>query len=315
MIANRDRLFLAGATGQLGSRLVKELVRLERPATLLTRDPGKANSFWDKALAPSQRALVHIVGGDPQTPGDWQTHLAQACGVVNLVGESLFAKRWSTSFRQTLRDSRIRPTSLIRKTLIQAKNRCPWVNGSAIGFYGASGPGIMDESSPPGNDFLGYLCSEWEHQLFQDPMEGQRRIALRTGIVLDPKAGALAKMLPLFRFGLGGALGLNTYPTSWIHHSDLTGLILHGLDCEKVNGPLNAAAPHPVSNWDFAKILARVLHRPALFPAPGFALKLVLGGVAMAIASGREIRPRIALETGYSFRFPYLEEALKDLLC
>lgn len=314
MISTSGNLFLTGATGQIGSRLVHELVRLGRPSTLLTRNPEKAKSHWESVLAPDRRDLVRVVQGDPQAPGDWQTHLAEASGVVNLVGESLFAKRWSNSFKQTLRDSRTRPTSLIRKTLFEANNRCPWVNASAIGYYGASGPGIMDESSPAGNDFLGSLCVDWERELFADPMKGQRRIALRTGIVLDPKAAALAKMLPLFRLGLGGALGLGTYPTSWIHHADLTGLILHGLDCEKVNGPLNVVAPHPVSNWEFAKILAGVLHRPALFPAPGLALRVVLGEVATAIASGREVRPKVALETGYSFRFPFLKEALIDLL-
>lgn len=314
MTPTLGRLILSGATGQIGGRLVDELVRLGRPLTLLTRNLVKATSHWDKALDPDKRALVHIVQGDPRIPGEWQTHLANACGVVNLVGESLFAKRWSKSFKQTLRDSRTQPTALIRKTLIESNNRCPWVNASAIGFYGASGPGIMDESSPPGNDFLGSLCVDWERELFLDPLAGQRRIALRTGIVLDPKAGALAKMLPLFRFGLGGALGLDTYPTCWIHHADLTGLILHSLDCEKVNGPLNAVSPHPVNNWEFAKILAQVLHRPALFPAPGFALRVVLGEVATAIASGRSVRPRVALETGYSFRFPFLKDALVDLV-
>lgn len=315
MISTSGNLFLLGATGQIGTRLVNELVRLGRPSTLLTRNPEKAISHWDSTLTPDKRQLVQIVGGDPQVPGDWQAHIAEATGVVNLVGESLFAKRWSTSFKQTLRDSRTRPTALIRKTLIQANNRCPWVNASAIGFYGASGPGIMDESSPPGNDFLASLSCDWERELFSDPIVGQRRIALRTGIVLDPNGGALAKMLPLFRWGIGGALGLGTYPTSWIHQADITGLIIHALDCEKVDGPLNGVSPHPVSNREFAKTLAKVLHRPALFPAPVFALRTVLGEVAMAIASGREVRPRVALETGYSFRFPFLEGALTDLLC
>lgn len=314
MIGVPQKLFLAGATGQLGSRLIAELMRLGQRCVVLTRRPERIPAAWDKALDQHGEKFIEVVVGDPLVPGDWQKHLETATGVVNLCGENIFAKRWSPSFKELLRTSRLISTSNIRQSLVKAKNPCPVVNASGIGFYGGVGAEDVDESSIGGDDFLATLCMDWEREIFGPTLPGQRQIALRIGMVLDPKAGALAKMLPLFRWGLGGALGWGPNFTNWIHHADLTGLILHALFCAKVDGPINAVAPNPLSNLKFAQTLGKVMRRPALCSVPLPVIRLALGEVATGLTAHHRIKPRVALETGYSFQFEHLQPALEDLL-
>ncbi len=307
-------MFLAGATGQLGSRLVAEWIRIRQPCVVLTRRPQRVPAAWLGALGNNGEKLIEVVPGDPLVPGDWQKHLTQASGVVNLCGENIIAKRWSAPFKELLRTSRLVSTANIRQYLVEAKNPCPVVNASGIGFYGGLGTDEVDESSPGGDDFLATLCMDWEREIFGPTLPGQRQVALRTGVVLDPKAGALAKMLPLFRWGLGGTLGWGTNYTNWIHHADLTGLILHALSCASVDGPINAVAPNALTNQEFAQTLGRVMHRPAFCSVPIPMIRLALGEVAKGLITQHRVKPRVALDTGYTFQFAHLKPALEDLL-
>lgn len=301
------RVALAGCTGQIGSRLISALEPLAN-LVILSRDPQAARVRL--GCSPG----LDFVEADVTRPGKWQKALADVDGVVNLFGEGILNRRWTTSYKEILRQSRVQSTLRIGEALKGANRPVAWANASAIGFYGASGPEVRDESAPMGNDFLAQLSREWEDALFGFDLPQVRKVAVRIGIVLDPRAGALAKMLMPFRLFLGGRLGWDRYPVSWIHHADLTGLVLHVLDKETVKGPINATAPHPVSNEELAQAIGKALGRPSLFPVPRVVLRILLGEAANAIALGRAVYPAKALATGYEFQFSRIDEALRDLV-
>lgn len=299
--------FLIGCTGQIGSRLIEKAQGLAH-LVVLSRKPEAYQKKW------SNQGSIQWVKGDATTPGDWQAQAAQADAIVNLLGENILASNWTPAFKERLRSSRVESTLRIGEALEKAPKNRIWINASAIGYYGNQGPEVVNENYPPGNDFLAELALDWENALARGNHPGTRKIALRIGIVLDPREGALPRMVLPFRLFVGGRIGWDLYPMSWIHHEDLTGLILHGLTQTGVEGPLNATAPKPVSNAELAAAIARTLHRPNLFPAPRFALRLILGEAADAVSRGRSVLPAKALNTGYSFRFPDINSALADLL-
>jgi uncharacterized protein (TIGR01777 family) len=297
---------LSGCTGQVGSRLIEALSG-QANLVVYTRRPVAAR---ERLKNPSRCTFVEA---DVTQAGPWQNELAKADAVVNLFGEGIFNRRWTQSFKELLLSSRIDSTSRIADALKSREKPAVWINASAIGFYGASGPEVSDENAPAGTDLLAQLSVEWEEAMNRHPLPAVRKVALRIGIVLDPRAGALPKMAFPFRLFLGGKIGWGRYAQSWIHHADLTGLILHALDQETVNGPLNATAPNPVTNGELAQALGKALHRPALFPVPAWVLRIVLGEVATAICQGRRVLPAKALATGYRFLFPTIDQALSDL--
>jgi uncharacterized protein (TIGR01777 family) len=188
------------------------------------------------------------------------------------------------------------------------------VNASAIGWYGVHGEEALTEDSPPGSDFLAQLCVEWERAAHQAEKDAVRVALVRVGIVLDREGGALAKMLTPFKWFVGGKVGNGKQYMSWIHHEDMVGLFLLGLDNPEAKGPLNGTAPNPVTNWQFSKALGRALHRPACFPTPRFMLRLALGEVADVIATGQRVLPKRPLALGYQYRFLTIDEALADIL-
>jgi uncharacterized protein (TIGR01777 family) len=268
------RIFLTGGTGLVGSRLIDRLTERGDQIILLTRRP--------EAAKQGVCAKCTVVEGDPTVQGGWMDAIANCDAVVHLAGEGIFGRRWTAEFKELLRTSRVQGTG----NVAEAVRRAPplgdgrprvLVSASAIGYYGPRGDEPLDESAPPGDDFLARVCVEWEAAARPAREAGARVVWLRIGIVLDPKGGALKKMKPPFMMFVGGPIGSGKQFMSWIHHEDLTGLILLALDNPQAEGPLNATAPNPVTNKQFSRALGGVLGRPSFLPAPAFALKVLLG--------------------------------------
>jgi uncharacterized protein (TIGR01777 family) len=203
----------------------------------------------------------------------------------------------------------------LREAMAQAEGGGPAVilSASAVGYYGDRGEEKLEEASPPGEGFLAEVCRDWEGALLDGPADGTRRAAFRIGMVLGPGGGAMARLLPVFRAGLGGRLGNGRQWMSWIHVEDLAELLLFALQTPSVSGVLNAVAPQPVTNREFTRTLAGVLRRPALLPAPAFALRLLLGEMSSILLESQRALPSTALAQGFSFRFPELRAALEDV--
>jgi uncharacterized protein (TIGR01777 family) len=256
------------------------------------------------------------LGWDPDRGEIDAMRLEGVFAVVHLAGENLAAGPWTDARKLRLRSSRIEATRWLAQTLA-ARTRRPTVlvSASAVGYYGNRGADWLDETSPPGTDFLARLCLDWEDATASAASAGIRVARLRTGLVLSPRGGALAKMLPLFRLGIGGVLGPGTQYVSWIAIDDLVAAIGHALANPNVDGALNAVAPSPVTNLELTKTLGRVLGRPTLVRAPKLALRLAFGELAEAtLLASQRVRPLRLLETGYRFRFPELPGALSHVL-
>ncbi len=234
--------------------------------------------------------------------------------VINLAGESI-AGRWTTAKKQLIRDSRVLGTKNLVNALAQLSSR-PKVllSASAIGYYGDRGEETLTEDAAPGSDFLAQVCRDWENEALKAESPGMRVVRLRIGLVLGRGGGTLQALLPLFRVGLGGPLGSGRQWWSWIHRDDLCRLIVQILANENVSGPVNATAPQPVRQKEFAQVLGRVLRRPAFLPTPAFALKIALGEFADGILASQRALPRRAQEMGYRFQFEELEGALREIL-
>ena len=236
--------------------------------------------------------------------------------VVHLAGESITGGRWTPEKKRRILQSRIKGTRLLSERLAGLSSPPKvFISASAVGFYGNRGEESLDESSGPGTGFLPEVCREWENATEPASAKGIRVILLRTGVVLNNAGGALARMLPVFRMGLGGKIGSGRQYMSWIALEDITGIIEFAMQDESLRGPVNAVSPNPVSNREFAKTLGRVLSRPSVCFLPGFAARLAFGEMADALllASAR-ISPARLTEAKYPFRFPILEDALRNVL-
>jgi uncharacterized protein (TIGR01777 family) len=245
-------------------------------------------------------------------PGD----LEGLDGLVHLAGENIAAGRWTAGQKARIRDSRVNSTRLLSETLAQL-SRPPkvLVCASAIGFYGDRGTDLMSEDSPAGGGFLAEVCEAWEAASQPARDAGIRTVLLRIGVVLSPAGGALAKMLLPFRLGAGGVIGTGDQYWSWIGLDDVVGAIHHALISDTLEGAVNAVAPQPVTNREFTKTLGRVLSRPTLVPLPGFAARLALGEMAEALLlASTRVEPARLLASGYTFRHPELEGALRHCL-
>ncbi len=268
---------------------------------------------------------VHTVGrGRPAGPCtaapdfDWseaslRRGVERCEAIVNLAGENLLARRWNARRKELLRASRVETTAQLARCLV-LRGRGTLLSASAVGYYGTRGDGPLDERSPPGADFLALLCRDWESAA-RSAEGGERRVScVRIGIVLGRDGGALARMLLLFRLGLGGPLGSGRQAFPWIHVDDLCAFFRFLLEHPECSGPFNGTAPEPVSQREFARCLGRVLRRPAVLPAPGFALRLFLGETAEVLLTGARALPSRAREAGFSFAHPELAGALGHLL-
>jgi hypothetical protein len=265
-----------------------------------------------RAPAPGEKA----VRWDPEAGRIDSGGLEGCDAVVHLAGENVGAGRWTAARKAAIRDSRVKGTRLLCDALANlARPPKTLVCASAIGYYGDRGEEVLTEESPPGAGFLPDVCREWEAAAEAAVRKGIRVVHLRIGMVLSPKGGALPRMLPPFRAGLGGVIGTGRQYVSWVVLDDLTGIVLHALSREELRGPVNAVAPRPVTNRELTEALGKVLSRPTLLPVPSFALRLAVGEMAdpLLLASAR-VAPRRLEETGYRFRFPELRAALRHLL-
>ena len=235
--------------------------------------------------------------------------------VFHLAGESVAEGRWTAAQKARIRDSRVVGTRNLVQGIAQVSDRPRvLVSASAVGYYGDRGEEELTESASPGRDFLADVCVAWEKEALAAEKLGVRVVTERTGIVLGAGGGALAKMLTPFKLGAGGPLGNGRQWMPWVHVSDLARLYLHAAEHESIRGPMNAVAPHPVRNSEFTKALGRQLRRPAFMPAPYLGLRLLFGEFAQVLFASQRVVPQVALDTGFTFQYPDIAAALKEIL-
>lgn len=288
-------------------------------AAALARD-GHDLTILTRRAAPERAGEGHrmrFVTWNPATAdAAWTAHLERVDVVVNLAGDSIAEGRWTPAKKQRILQSRLEAT----RGLVAAVGRSVsppgvFLSGSAVGYYGSRGDEVVSESDAPGKDFLASVCVQWEQEAERAATRDTRVVCVRTGLVLDPAGGALPKMLLPFRLGVGGPLGSGRQYMPWIHRQDWVDLVKLLLTASAASGAVNATSPSPVTNAQFARALGRVLRRPALLPAPAFALRLAMGEMAEALLlTGQRALPAAAQRLGFTFTHPDLEGALHDLL-
>ncbi|OJW26064.1 MAG: TIGR01777 family protein [Planctomycetales bacterium 71-10] len=313
------RVLITGGSGLIGRRLVRRILETGGRPVVVSRRA-------DELRREREARDYEVVQGDPTSPGRWQQAVDGCDAVVNLVGHNVFGERWTGEVKRKIRDSRVYSTDNVVAAIATAKARPGvLVQASAVGYYGPRGDEELDESAPPGADFLAVVCREWEDASAAVDALGVRRAVVRIGIVLAPGDGALKIMTPLFKLGpgvpVGGDGGLaparGRQWMSWIHIEDIVGILHMALTNPGASGPINGVAPNPVRNADFSRALSNVLWKPYApwrvflpFGPPDLLLRLVLGEVADAITKGQRAIPRRALDLGYAFRHPDLAGAL-----
>jgi uncharacterized protein len=269
----------------------------------ITGASGVIGSRLDAALRARGDEVIAVPRGGVPPAAD---------AVVHLAGEPI-AQRWTAAAKREIRASRAEGTARLVESLRAAPPRV-LVSASATGYYGPRGPERLDEHASPGTDFLAEVCRAWEEAAHGAEASGVRVAIMRTGVVLDRAGGALAKMLPFFRRGIGGPVAGGGQYSSWIALEDLVGLYLAAIDRDDWSGPFNATAPEPVTNRDFSRALGRVVGRPAVLPVPGFAIRALYGEMATVVTTGQRAIPARALELGFEFRHPGLDDALRTAL-
>ena len=307
------KFVVTGATGFVGRALCEKLLEEGHEVTALTRD-----------AAGSQQKLgariTALAWGNPSETA-WKQAVGTADAVVHLAGESVGGQRWTEDFKRKILNSRVETTRAIVDAIGQAESKpAVLVSASAVGFYGDCGDAIVTEETPPANDFLGTVCQQWEAEVKRVAAFGVRETRMRIGIVLG-QGGALEKMLrPLpvpfspWQFGLGGPMGSGRQWLPWIHLDDVVGLFYRAATDAEWHGPINTAAPNPVTNAEFAHAIGRILHRPAVLPIPGLVLKIMLGEFAEALLGGQRAIPQAAEKWGYRFAYADVNAALRSLL-
>ena len=303
------RLLLLGCTGFVGKELVPALLKEGHELCIISRkniNNLKINIPLDK---------FNFLKIDLSKKQNWSNenlliNLKDSDGIINLIGEPIADKKWTDIQKEEIEKSRINSTKFLMETLKKSRiNPKVIVNGSAIGFYGTSLTQEFNENSQSGNDFLANLCNKWEEVANGKPFFS-RLVIFRIGIVLEAEGGALGKMLPVFKIGLGGPIGDGNQWMSWIHRSDLCGLIIKALVDKQFSGVYNAVAPEPVLMKYFSKTLGRCLKRPDLLPVPGTILKLLLGDGAKLVLEGQKVISIKLQEKIYKFKYPLLEKAI-----
>lgn len=291
-------ILIYGGSGLVGTALLAAL-RADGRDAVGVRAPRTGDAAWDPAAGANELAAME-----------------GAEAIVQLAGASIGEGRWTPERKSVLRSSRIDCTRLLVDAMARLRGKpSVFVCASAVGYYGSRGDEVLTESSTAGTDFLGKLTQEWEEQARRAEAAGIRTVLMRFGVILSAKGGALPRMLTPFKLGAGGRLGDGKQWMPWVAIDDVVGAILWAMKNAVARGAVNVVAPNPVQNAEFTRVLARVLHRPAIFPAPAFALRLMLGEMADALLfSSQRAKPEKLLSAGYKFRFENLEPALREVL-
>ncbi|MDG2424168.1 MAG: TIGR01777 family oxidoreductase [Phycisphaerales bacterium] len=307
------RIFVTGGSGTVGRRLLMDRLRRGDEVLALTRNASKLKERLGIAHENLPGELK-VIEGDPTVPGTWQASIDGCDAVVHLAGAGIMDQRWSSAYCATIRESRIDSTYQVVRAIKQASHR-PRVllNASAIGFYGDRDDRQLDETDDPGTGFLAETCAEWESQALKAE-SCCRVICMRFGMILDHDGGALPRMLRIFKLGLGGRLGSGRQYVSWITCQDVIAMIEHFFRRSEIRGPVNVVSPDPVTNRAFTGELARIVRRPAWFPVPRFALKLVLGGAAEIVFSSQRVVPKIVLSTPFEWMSPTIHRGLRSVI-
>lgn len=290
-----QRIAITGASGLIGSALVGHL---------------KSEGHTVQRLVRRATVSPEEIQWDPKTGFVDLPALAGVDAVIHLAGVGVGDKRWSKKYKSEILNSRLLGTTAIANAVATVKPQV-FISASAIGWYGDSGNRVVAEADSVGTDFLAAVCHEWEAAA--DLAGDVRTVKLRTGLVLDPTGGALGRMLPLFRFGLGGRLGTGKQWWSWITLHDHLRAIVFALE-NSISGPVNLTSPNPVTNQEFTAALALAMKRPALFPAPAIALKLALGGFSSEILGSKKVSPSVLTEAGFVWDYPHITSALAALI-
>ncbi len=302
------RIVVTGATGTIGSAVSAALIKRGDEVVALTRDPERA-----RAVLPDG-AEAHAWPAPTSSPAPAEA-LAGAAGVVNLIGEPI-SQRWNAAAKERIRDSRVLSTRNLAeslRSLADSDRPAVLVSQSASGYYGPTGSQELDEQAPAGEDWLADVVKNWEAEALA-VSDVLRVVVARTGVVISPTGGALAKMLPFYRAGVGGPVAGGKQYVPWIHLDDVVGALLLALDNDSVSGPLNVTAPNPVDNAGLSKALGRALHRPAVLPVPGFALQILYGEMSEIVTTGQRVVPKRLEELGYGFQHPEIDSAMSDAL-
>jgi uncharacterized protein (TIGR01777 family) len=290
-----QRIAITGASGLIGTALVGKL---------------KSDGYTVQRLVRRPTVSPEEIFWNPTTQEIDLEALAGVDAVIHLAGAGVGDKRWTKKYKSEILNSRLLGTTTIANAVAQIRPQV-FISSSAIGWYGETGNRAVIESDRGGDDFLAAVCREWEAAA--DLAGDIRTVKIRTGLVLDPTGGALGRMLPLFRFGLGGKLGSGKQWWSWITLHDHLRAIEFILENQEISGPVNLTSPNPVTNQEFTSALARALRRPALFPAPAFALKAALGGFSTEILGSKKVLPSALQDAGFNFEFPHIGPALDAL--
>lgn len=295
------KILVTGATGMVGKELVSSFINNGHQVSRILRKgvPASSDIVWD---------FTFPVPNTQQFDG--------FDAVVHLAGESIAEGRWNEAKKKRIRDSRVIATSNLCRILASVPHPPKlFISASAIGYYGNRGAEVLTEASGPGNEFLSDVCVEWENAALAIKNKGARVVHLRFGVILSGKGGALKKMLPPFKAGVGGKLGSGDQYMSWVALPEIVMIVNFVLTNEKVEGPVNVVAPEVVTNSQYTKALGRALKRPTLFPMPAFAARLAFGEMADALLlSSTRVDPKRLRDEGYSFRWPGIDAALKDVL-
>jgi uncharacterized protein len=299
------KVTVTGATGVIGRALVRELSQSGDEVLVLSRDGERARRTLGAQAVSWER---------PKSQPPPEESLRGRDAVLNLLGEPI-AQRWSDGAKREIRDSRVLATRNLVNALAElppAERPRVLVSQSAVGWYGARGDERVDESAAAADDFVARVAAEWEAEARRAEELGMRVVTTRTGVVLSESGGAIERMLPPFRLGVGGPVAGGRQYVPWIHLDDVSGALAFCLRTEAASGPVNVTAPEPVTNKELSKALGRVLRRPAIAPVPASAVRLLYGEMAMVVTTGQRAMPRRLLELGYQFRRADLEDALRD---
>jgi uncharacterized protein len=296
------KVAVTGATGLIGRAVVQELVARGDSVVALSRDGSRS--------VPGASEVVEW--RRPKEEPAPASAFDGVEGVIHLLGEPI-AQRWSSEAKREIHDSRVLGTRNLIAGMHGSSVRV-LVSQSAVGYYGPRGDEIVDESAPPGDDFQASVVVDWETEAAAAAQLGLRVVTCRTGVVLSPSGGALEKMLTPFKLGVGGPVAGGGQYLPWVHIDDVAGAMLFALETGAAEGPINVTAPEPVTNRDFSKALGRALHRPAVLPVPGLALRAMYGEMASIVTTGVRAVPRRLEDLGYPFRQPELPSALAEVL-